>query len=55
MLLRYTKAIHSYVGVIPTETVYGLARGAQNPQVIEKILQTKNRPSHHPVIVHVIF
>jgi L-threonylcarbamoyladenylate synthase len=38
---------------MPTETVYGLAADASNPQAIQKIYQAKGRPSSHPVIVHV--
>jgi L-threonylcarbamoyladenylate synthase len=50
------KAIHLLrtgdVVAIPTETVYGLAGDARNHQALEKIFQAKNRPSHHPLIVH---
>lgn len=38
---------------IPTETVYGLAADAANPQAVARIFAVKGRPSHHPVIVHV--
>lgn len=38
---------------IPTETVYGLAADASNPQAVEKIFSTKGRPSGHPLIVHI--
>lgn len=37
----------------PTETVYGLGADATNPLAIEKIYQTKGRPSTNPLIVHV--
>lgn len=37
----------------PTETVYGLGADAENPEAIAKIYQTKNRPTNHPVIVHI--
>lgn len=37
---------------IPTETVYGLAGNAFNPEAIAKIFQVKNRPSFDPLIVH---
>ncbi|WP_186754350.1 L-threonylcarbamoyladenylate synthase [Echinicola salinicaeni] len=37
---------------IPTETVYGLAGNALNPQAVSKIFETKNRPSFDPLIVH---
>ena len=38
---------------LPTETVYGLAADAENPQAVAKIFQTKGRPADHPLIVHV--
>ncbi len=38
---------------IPTETVYGLAADASNPQAVAKIFAAKGRPSDHPVIVHI--
>lgn len=37
---------------IPTETVYGLAADAANPQALEKIFKVKGRPADHPLIVH---
>lgn len=38
---------------IPTETVYGLAADAQNKEAINKIFEVKQRPSTHPLIVHI--
>jgi len=38
---------------IPTETVYGLAAEATNPQAVEKIFLLKRRPLNHPLIVHI--
>jgi len=38
---------------LPTETVYGLAADATNPQAIKKIYQAKGRPSDNPLIVHI--
>lgn len=38
---------------IPTETVYGLAANAFNPEAVLKIFQAKQRPSFDPLIVHV--
>ncbi len=38
---------------IPTETVYGLAADAGNPEAVAAIFAAKGRPSNHPVIVHV--
>ncbi len=37
----------------PTETVYGLGADAENPLAVGKIYKVKNRPSDHPVIVHI--
>jgi L-threonylcarbamoyladenylate synthase len=38
---------------MPTETVYGLAADAGNPDAVAAIFAAKGRPSNHPVIVHV--
>ncbi len=38
---------------LPTETVYGLAANALNPDAVQKIFQAKGRPPHNPIIVHV--
>lgn len=38
--------------VLPTETVYGLAADARNPQAVAKIFAAKGRPADHPLIVH---
>ncbi|MBC3784556.1 L-threonylcarbamoyladenylate synthase [Spirosoma utsteinense] len=37
---------------IPTETVYGLAANALNPDAVLTIFKVKNRPSFDPLIVH---
>ncbi|GAB3938459.1 L-threonylcarbamoyladenylate synthase [Larkinella terrae] len=37
---------------MPTETVYGLAGNALNPDAVLKIFKVKNRPSFDPLIVH---
>ncbi len=37
---------------IPTETVYGLAADASNPQAVARIFAMKGRPADHPLIVH---
>jgi L-threonylcarbamoyladenylate synthase len=37
---------------IPTETVYGLAADATNPEAVARIFEMKGRPSDHPLIVH---
>lgn len=38
---------------IPTETVYGLAADATNPEAIARIYETKGRPRFNPLICHV--
>lgn len=38
---------------LPTETVYGLAANAWNPDAVRRIYQVKARPPENPVIVHV--
>ena len=38
---------------VPTETVYGLAADASNPQAVAKIFIAKGRPANHPLIVHI--
>lgn len=38
---------------LPTETVYGLAADATNPEAVARIYSVKGRPSDHPLIVHV--
>lgn len=36
----------------PTETVYGLGADASSAEALERLFQTKGRPTNHPVIVH---
>ena len=38
---------------VATETVYGLAADATNPQAVARIYEAKGRPSFSPLIVHV--
>ena len=38
---------------VPTETVYGLAGDANNPNAIKKIFEAKGRPADNPLIVHI--
>ncbi len=38
---------------VPTETVYGLAGDANNPEAIKKIFEAKGRPNDNPLIVHI--
>lgn len=37
---------------LPTETVYGLAGNALNPEAVSKIFEVKNRPQFDPLILH---
>jgi L-threonylcarbamoyladenylate synthase len=38
---------------VPTETVYGLATDASNPEAVAAIFAAKQRPRNHPLITHV--
>jgi L-threonylcarbamoyladenylate synthase len=38
---------------LPTETVYGLAGDALEPEVVAKIFEAKERPSFDPLIIHI--
>ena len=38
---------------LPTETVYGLAADAFNPEAVAKIFAAKERPEFDPLIVHI--
>lgn len=38
---------------VPTETVYGLAADATNPEAVARIFVAKNRPQDHPLITHI--
>ena len=40
------------VVAVPTETVYGLAANALNPQAVAAIYAVKGRPARNPIIVH---
>lgn len=41
------------VVALPTETVYGLAANALDPDAVRRIYEIKGRPAHNPLIVHV--
>ena len=41
------------VVALPTETVYGLAADATQPEAVARIFAIKGRPSDHPLIVHI--
>jgi L-threonylcarbamoyladenylate synthase len=38
---------------LPSETVYGLGADATNALAVQKIFSAKNRPTGHPLIIHV--
>jgi len=38
---------------VPTETVYGLAADARQPEAVARIFAAKQRPASHPLIVHI--
>ena len=38
---------------LPTETVYGLAANALDPEAVARIYELKGRPAFNPIIVHV--
>ncbi len=40
------------IGGLPTETVYGLAADAFQPQAVARIFEAKQRPAFDPLIVH---
>lgn len=39
------------VGVIPTDTIYGIVGSALNPEVIEKIYKLRQRDANKPMII----
>jgi L-threonylcarbamoyladenylate synthase len=38
---------------IPTETVYGLAANALDPEAVKRIYAAKHRPADNPLIIHI--
>jgi len=42
------------LAALPTETVYGLAGNALDPEAVRKIYAVKDRPPANPLIVHVV-
>lgn len=46
------KLLSGGIVAVPTETVYGLAARAEDPDAVAKIYAVKNRPSDNPLIVH---
>jgi len=47
------KLTNGQLVAIPTETVYGLAANATDPDAVAGIFQAKGRPATNPLIVHV--
>lgn len=43
---------HGGLVAIPTETVYGLAADAEQPEAVARVYAAKGRPTDHPLIVH---
>lgn len=41
------------LAAIPTETVYGLAANALDPDAVNRIFKAKGRPNDNPLIVHI--
>jgi L-threonylcarbamoyladenylate synthase len=39
--------------ILPTETVYGLAADASNPEAVARLYEAKGRPRFNPLIAHV--
>lgn len=39
---------------IPTETVYGLAASALDPEAVRRVFALKGRPADHPLILHAV-
>lgn len=37
----------------PTETVYGIGADAENRDAVARMYRVKNRPTNHPVIIHI--
>lgn len=50
--LAAQRLIDAGLVAFPTETVYGLGADAENPAAIAKIYAAKQRPTGHPLIVH---
>jgi len=51
---RAAELLHAgEVIALPTETVYGLAANALNPEAVARIYEIKGRPAHNPIICHV--
>lgn len=44
---------HGGIVALPTETVYGLGALARDQNAVARIFEAKNRPTDHPLIVHV--
>jgi len=54
LIKKAAKALKDgYLVAFPTETVYGLGADASNPTSVSRIYEVKNRPTDHPLIVHI--
>lgn len=51
--LATRRLIDGAIVALPTETVYGLAARADQPEAIQRIYTAKQRPATNPLIVHV--
>ena len=47
------KLLQGNLVAFPTETVYGIGADAMNKDAVARMYQVKNRPTSHPVIVHI--
>jgi len=45
--------MNGYLVAFPTETVYGLGSDATNNSAVARVYAVKERPSGHPIIVHI--
>ncbi|MFM9129964.1 MAG: L-threonylcarbamoyladenylate synthase, partial [Actinomycetes bacterium] len=44
---------NGFLVAFPTETVYGLGSDATNADAVSRIFSIKNRPTNHPLILHI--
>ena len=49
-----TRLNSGHLVAMPTETVYGLAANALDDEAVGRIYKAKGRPSHNPLIIHVL-
>jgi L-threonylcarbamoyladenylate synthase len=53
VLRAATLLLRGKLVAFPTETVYGLGADARNPEAVQAIFETKERPADNPLIAHV--